>query len=232
MQRRILQCVLTVLNWALIANRVFAEMPAVDPDALARARVQNISFFLFLFLLCSFGVQWIWNGLRRDFPRLPRLSYRTALGVVTLWGLLFLIVLTMISGARELMTPGAWKKTGFTYRLAEEPPQSSAQTLDRQRRAKLTALREALWNYAYKHGGHFPPNDQAPEIPAQAWELPDAARMRYFYVPGRVVDRGSLPLAYEPGLFGRERLVLLTDGSMTLMSEDAIRLALDPRGAK
>jgi hypothetical protein len=41
---------------------------------------------------------------------------------VTLWGLLFLLILTMISGARELMTPGAWEKHGSTYRLKDERP--------------------------------------------------------------------------------------------------------------
>ena len=30
------------------------------------------------------------------------------------------VVLAMISGARELMTPGAWEKHGATYRLKEE----------------------------------------------------------------------------------------------------------------
>ena len=44
-----------------------------------------------------------------------------ALGVVFLWGLLFVLVLTMISGARELMTPGAWEKKGLTYRLTDDP---------------------------------------------------------------------------------------------------------------
>ena len=36
------------------------------------------------------------------------------------WGSLFVLVLTMISGARELMTPGAWKKDGITYVLEDE----------------------------------------------------------------------------------------------------------------
>jgi len=52
---------------------------------------------------------------------LPRLSFGRALAGVILWGLLFFIVLTMISGARELMTPGAWKKDGATYKLADDP---------------------------------------------------------------------------------------------------------------
>ena len=45
--------------------------------------------------------------------------------------LLFVIVLTMISGARELLTPGAWEQNGGTYELngpaagskLESPPQ-------------------------------------------------------------------------------------------------------------
>ena len=73
-------------------------------------RFQTISFFLLLFLLCSWVIKWIWNAARSDFPRLPHLSFRRAMGLVAVWGLLFLLVLTMISGARELMTPGAWKK--------------------------------------------------------------------------------------------------------------------------
>ena len=56
-----------------------------------------------------------------DFTRLPRLSYSKALAMVVLWGLLFVVVLTMISGARELMTPGAWKKNGITYSVVDDP---------------------------------------------------------------------------------------------------------------
>ncbi len=33
--------------------------------------------------------------------------------------MLCVVVLTMISGARELMTPGAWQKDGFTYSRTE-----------------------------------------------------------------------------------------------------------------
>jgi hypothetical protein len=77
---------------------------------LARFRVQTISFFIAVFLVSALVVKLLWNFLRRDFQKLPRLTFSKALGVVTLWGLLFIIVLAMISGARELMTPGAWEK--------------------------------------------------------------------------------------------------------------------------
>lgn len=90
---------------------------------LARLRFETISFFILVLLVCACLVQLIWNSLRSGFARLPRLTYGKALGVVVLWGLLFSVVLAMISGARELMTPGAWERNGATYRLKPpEPP--------------------------------------------------------------------------------------------------------------
>lgn len=86
---------------------------------LAKLRIEAISFFAVCLLAIAWAIQHIWNSLVKDFPRLPRISYLRSLGLMGLWGLLFLLVLTMISGARELMTPGAWKKSGWTYELAE-----------------------------------------------------------------------------------------------------------------
>src|SRR5207249_2746330 len=123
-------------------------MPMIYVSELARMRVQAISFFLVGFLVSALCIQLLWNYLRSDFPALPRLTYGKALGVVALWGLLFVLVLTMISGARELMTPGAWVKQGATYKLA-----SHATTPDPERRQKLEKLRVALWEYAGAHEG-------------------------------------------------------------------------------
>ena len=100
-------------------GEALAGMPMIDLTDVAHLRLRTISFFLLVLLLSAAGIQRIWNALREDFPSLPLISYRRALGLVTLWGLVFLLVLTMISGARELMTPGAWKKEGATYRLVE-----------------------------------------------------------------------------------------------------------------
>ena len=86
---------------------------------LAKLRLDAISFFLVGLLASGWAIQLVWNSLAKDFPKLPRISYLRSLGLVALWGLLFLLVLTMISGARELMTPGAWRKNGLTYELAE-----------------------------------------------------------------------------------------------------------------
>lgn len=96
---------------------------------LAKLRLDAISFFLVGLLASGWAIQLIWNSLTKDFPKLPRISYLRSLGLIALWGLLFLLVLTMISGARELMTPGAWRKNGLTYELAEpEKPESPPAT--------------------------------------------------------------------------------------------------------
>lgn len=87
---------------------------------MSRARLEAISFFIAVGLISAAAIRWMWNSLRRDFPRLPHLSYARAVGLLTLWGLLFVLVLTMISGARELMTPGAWEPDGGTYRLRSD----------------------------------------------------------------------------------------------------------------
>src|SRR4051812_6710295 len=71
-----------------------AGMPMVLLSDLARMRLQTISFFLLVLLICTWIIQRIWNSLARDFPRLPRLDFARAMGLVTIWGLLFVLVLT------------------------------------------------------------------------------------------------------------------------------------------
>ena len=105
---------------AIVFSPTFARAGMPYPPTLtdlSQLRVEAISFFMFVFLVSAFGVQRLWNQLRSGFPRLPKLTYGKAVGLVALWGLLFIVVLAMISGARELMTPGAWEKQGATYRL-------------------------------------------------------------------------------------------------------------------
>jgi hypothetical protein len=61
----------------------------------------------------------LWNTLHLSFPQLPKLTYRRALIVALFWGLTFNLILLMISGARELLTPGAWKRSGVVYELTD-----------------------------------------------------------------------------------------------------------------
>ena len=205
-----------------------AGMPSIGLSEMARLRFETISFFLMGFLICAWLVRLIWNGLRRDFPGLPRLSYGRSVMLVGMWGLVFLLVLTMISGARELMTPGAWKKQGLTYKLADPTPVEAEQP----RKLALDRLRVALWRYAEGHDGRFPADRSDGEIPDDMWRLPDPSGLRYVYVPGLESDAGPTPLAYEPGLFGPARLVLSADGTVKAMTLEEIRRALPKGGAR
>jgi hypothetical protein len=208
-----------------------ADLPRVRTLAdLTRLRLEAISFFLVVFLLSAAAVRLIWNSLRRDFPRLPRLSYVRACGAVMLWGLLFLLVLTMISGARELMTPGAWRKDGPTFQLVgDQPPPAEREIAERF--AAIERLYETLAAEARNHGGTFPAELRTLERPPQAIPSPDNEGPRFVYVGGKLPgeDEGARILAYESGVVGQDRLVLLTDGMVVWMPASEIERHLKAR---
>ena len=104
---------------ALHAVPAIAGMPSLTLSDVASLRLSGISFFVVLLLLTAWGFRYLWNYLRRDFGRMPFLTYRMSLAAVLLLGLLFNIILLMIAGTRELMTPGAWEKSGVTYKLSK-----------------------------------------------------------------------------------------------------------------
>jgi len=210
---------------AFAPRAALAGMPSLTLTDLARLRLQSMSFFLLLLVVSAAAVMFIWNGLRRDFVKLPRLTYGRSLGLVGLWGMLFLLVLTMISGARELMTPGAWEKSGATYRLASGDG-SARRVTEEQRRERLLALKSALWRYAEAQGGAFPPDDREGAIPSATWETPDVSRARYVYLPGRKADVGDEPVAYEPTAFPPPRFLLTSEGQIQSLSDDELRSML------
>jgi len=108
-------------NWTQDHPSSWATGAGSGPSPMA-PYLQGISFFVVGLFVCAWAVKGLWNILRKDLAWLPPLSYGRSLSLVILWGFLFVVVLTMISGARELMTPGAWQKQGWTYRLAEPDP--------------------------------------------------------------------------------------------------------------
>lgn len=101
------------------AGAAVAGMPSLVLSDAASLRLSGISFFVALLLITALGFKYLWNYLRRDFSRMPHLSYAKALAFTLLLGLLFNIILLMIAGTRELMTPGAWEKSGITYKLRD-----------------------------------------------------------------------------------------------------------------
>jgi hypothetical protein len=204
-----------------------AGMPAPLPDDVpvvfrlsdpTTSRLASLSFFVAVLLVCAAVIRWLWNYLRRDFPRLPYLSYGKAVAGVMLWGLLFFIVLTMISGARELMTPGAWKRQGFTYTLATAADESVENAAVLLRRQHLERLRTALWRYAATHGGRFPPRADYTALPAELWEVPDSGGLRYLYAGGLSADESATLLVCEPELEPGRRFALQTNGDLVRLT--------------
>ncbi len=118
---------------------------------IAQARLEVISFFLFAYFVLAWVYQRLWNSLASDLSQMPRLSYRGAVSALAVCGLFVYVVLTMISGARELLTPGAWARVGVMYEI-REPERDPKPWLDSARRESLERVRTALWKYAEEHG--------------------------------------------------------------------------------
>ncbi|CAN5185765.1 hypothetical protein BH23VER1_BH23VER1_24460 [soil metagenome] len=197
-------------------------MPSYSLDELAAARIEVISFFVVVFLLCSFVVRWAWNSLAEVVGSMPAIRFKHALCLMLLSGLFLYVVLTMVSGARELMTPGAWNKVGLTYQLAiprkhPSPPEESA------RRLALENLHSMLVAYAQANGGAFPTNQEESGFDPERWRGPDPAFEPFSYSgwlttdspPGRII-------AFEGADYGEERMALTVAGAVIALDEDAL----------
>lgn len=213
---------LIILAWLCTVGHASAGMTVITLTDIARARIDALSFFLFTYLVIAWVAKLIWNQLAKSFSSLPRLKYLQALGVVFMTGLMFYVVLTMISGARELLTPGAWEKQGAGYRLREDgqaPPDKD------ERRQALRRIREAIWDYAKSHGGNAPASPLVEGIDPALWEF--AGGGLYCLMPGVRPAVGREILVYEPSAAGGRRFVLLADGSIEDRSEGTLKGQLD-----
>jgi hypothetical protein len=212
---------------------ILAGMPMPHLTDIAAARLDTLSFFLAIYLASGWAVKAIWNGLRGEFSSFPYLTYKKALGVVTVWAALFVVVLTMISGARELLTPGAWEKVGLTYRVkGDEMPRVYEPPADDVRQAKLERLRQALWGYATSHNGEFPPKVDDPSIAPEYWATADSTGVSFAYIPGRKVHMGRGLVAYEPHIEVDSAYALFSNGEIRRLSnselDSMIQLAKTP----
>jgi len=185
-------------------------------------RLQEISFFLVLLLGCALALKLLWNFAFKGFDAVPRLKFVQALSGALLFGLVMLLILTMISGIREVLTPGAWRRQGSSYRL-NDPAQEPA------RRRSLEHLRGALFDYARNHKGAYPPHDFVPEIAEKLWEAPDQAGSRYLYSGGLATNNATALLAVEPLNFGERRFGLLVSGEIVELSNEEIKRRLQTR---
>ena len=201
-------------------------MPRVRLSDWAKMRLDTISFFLLLLLLIAFVAQKLWNNVARDFSRLPQLSYKRALSLTFLLGLGLSLVLSMISGARELFTPGAWQRNGLIYNVSATP--SASDQLLHLRKQKLEGLRDALWAYAAKHEQKLPATRYSAALPARMWESVHPSYAHYVYHVGtRRLDGPIRVIAYEPASYEKEILVLYSDGRVLMKSREALKEELD-----
>lgn len=165
-------------------------MTSFSLTEVAEARLDAISFFLLAFLLSALLLRWAWNVLARDFTWIPKLGYRQALAVLVVSGLFVHVALSLIAGARELMTPGAWVRTGATHQLAP-PERASAAWLESGRRFALERLRDELWAYAAAHEGRLPESREDPAIASASWSGVHPTGESLAYLPGRSVGKGT-----------------------------------------
>jgi hypothetical protein len=218
---------------AIMPCRALAGMPSPVLSDWAAVRFETLSFFVVVLLLCAMVIRWLWNYLAKDFPSMPRLSYGKTLALVVLVGMFLAVVLTMIAGARELLTPGAWQKQGLLYKVASQPtspaaaaPQSPSQQRLDERKSHLRKLHDALAWYAKIHSGRFPKNDRSSDVDSKLWELRDMAGMRYVYVSGLKTGDPQRVLVYEPDVYDGQRLVVRVDGEIAALSSAELRKLL------
>jgi len=185
-------------------------MTVYDLNDVYRLRIQDVSFFVFLLVISSWILKLLWNHVAKDFPMLPRMKFTQAFCLSTLLGLAMLLILTMISGIREVLTPGAWRRQGSAYHLNDPAMESS-------RLNSMEQLRAALFDYARSHGGKFPSHDFVAEIPEKIWQSPDAAGTHYIYLGGLATNNTTELLAYEPEKFGEQRFILMGSGEIKQM---------------
>jgi hypothetical protein len=230
MRSRFVSLGVTVAVVLLLPAAAQAGMPSVSFSDWAALRFETLSFFVLVLLLATAVVRWLWNILAADFPKLPRLTYGKSLASVILIGITLAVVLTMIAGSRELLTPGAWEKQDRLYKVAAQKAESTdtkeapskPSPLD-ARKAQLRRLYVSLSEYALNHGDKFPERDAARQIEQSLWEVPGTSGMRYLYVGGLPSKDTVRILAYEPEFFKGWRLVLTTNGVIALMRTEDVR---------
>ena len=196
-----------------------------DLTKSAAARLDVVSFFIVIFLLCTWLTKWAWNVLAASFPAIPRIGFKQALALMLVSSLFLYVVLTMISGARELMTPGAWVKSGTTYQIAT-PERDPKPWLETARQGALERLRDALWSFAKTHEGKLPPHREGEHIDRTLWAGVHPQGEPYAYFPDAKPGDGNGIVAYEPEAYGPSRFVLTSNGVVSKVSAADLQLKL------
>lgn len=193
-----------------------AGMPMPVLTRYGMERIIGMSTALFILLVvAAIPIRLCWNslvadpkdtvpdGTQKNDSKLPMLTYPRAVAVTFLGGCLFLLVLVMIAGSRELLSPGAWIPDGAMsktlYHVERERLARSADATDEQkgidllRRDAIIRLRDALALYSREHEGRLPDSIERSGF-GELWQIPFAGGMLYEYLP----DAAGSPLVREP----------------------------------
>ena len=204
---------------------VLAGMPSVVLTDDKRQMLLALSFFLAVLIVATLLVRWAGNVLLQWAGQPVRLRFSQAFAASLIWGLACVVVLVMISGARELMTPGAWQRQGFTSVLAtastpelpEESSESQPASRSEQVHSRLQEIRGLLLSYALRHEGRFPDSTDQPDLPPDAWDFPEGFVGTWILIPGRHFADVPLPLVISPEMEG-EQHVLFVNGQLLRLS--------------
>lgn len=208
---------LMVFFWIIDTPIAYAGMPSIVLTKIAKLRLTTISFFLFIYILSVSSIFTIWNYVQKDFPQLPKLSFVKAMALVFLWGLAMQLILVMVAGTRELMTPKAWESAGIIYELTPDAFQKLIET----RQYKLEILKKELWNFAKNNSGKFPTKRELKAI-SEDILLDSTGKNPYNYVENLTLNSPFQPLAYEADTFGNQRMVLFTNGNIEILEINLI----------
>lgn len=168
---------------------ILAGMPAILPfevplddagsEPVSRQIMSLVVAAIAVFVLAKV-IQSVWNSLAVDFPKLPKLGYLKSLGFTVLWGLAMFLVLAMIAGTREALTPEAWVQNGWTYRLADENGEE-IRAYREERKTRLQKIYRQLQDFADAHDGEFP--QSLDELASDAVNVPGVNGLAYVYFP-------------------------------------------------
>jgi len=210
--------ILIGIGLLLSGQPLWAGMPSPELiiTELGERRLEELSFFVVGFLVLTAVVRVLWNTLHKDIPALPQLTYgRTAI-LLVIWGLAMTVVLSLVSGARELMTPRAWEPDGITHRLSQ--PASVPLDVLARRVGRLESLRTTLLRFAATHQGAYPTGDEAREIPDDVWRVQPDLPMKFVYVEGLTAESTEAILVFEPEIYDDGQLVLMASGRIARLS--------------
>lgn len=191
--------------------------PVLVFTELGKRRAEELSFFVFTFLVCGFLVKLLWNYVVAGVAWAPQLTYAKALGALSLWGLVMVVVLSLVSGARELMTPAAWEPNGATHRLAKQKDESPATSQQSERKTRIEKVRFALWDFAAKHQGELPTIEQWNELPAETRACEPSETILYRYEPGATIGSETKVIVFEPRWYD-DQYLLYGDGSIAVQT--------------